>query len=56
MTGFTTEEGHAQEFKVLGLFPPSVGIGPCISAEFKTSRFLLSQFQMELPHSVTETF
>jgi len=54
MTGFATKEGHPQELEVLGFFPSLVGLGPCISSEFKLPRFLLSQLQMELPQAITE--
>src|SRR5262245_32316554 len=56
MPGFATKEGHPQERKFLRFLSPSVGIGPCISSEFKMPRFLLSQFQMELPHAITKAF
>src|SRR2546425_7957983 len=54
MKGFATKEGPPQELEVLGFFPSLVGLGPCISSEFKLPRFLLSQLQMELPQAITE--
>jgi len=54
MPGFATKEGHPQELEVLGFFPSLVGLGPCISSEFKLPRFLLSQLQMELPQAIPE--
>jgi hypothetical protein len=49
MTGFATKAGHPQAREVLGVFPSSVGLGPCLSSEFQMPRLLLSQLQMELP-------
>ena len=56
MPGFATKEGHPQERKFLRFFSPAVGIGPCISSEFELPSFLLSQFQLELPHTLAEAF
>ena len=56
MTGFATKEGHPQELEFLGFLSPLVGIGPCISTEFKALRFLLRQLQMELLQAIPEAF
>jgi len=56
MSGFATEERHPQKLEVLGFFPLLIGMSPCISPEFKETRFLLSQLQMERLHAMAETF
>src|SRR5712691_8445635 len=56
MTGFATKEGHPQKRKFLGFLSPAVGIRPCISPDFKMTRFLLRKLQMEVVHAIAETF
>jgi hypothetical protein len=54
VTGFATQEGHAQERQCLGLLSPAIGFGPGLAPDFKLSRFLLRQFQVELLPALAE--
>ena len=56
MPGFPTKEGHPQKGTFLGFLSPTVGMRPCLAPDCKMPRFLRRQLQMELLHTLAETF